>query len=1521
MWLKSNYTYIIWASLLSIFSFFPISGQAAEAPTPNTEIIIEVAQDGSEPFDRFVFNPFGPRFDLLVDGLGGHTPGLDTQNGDGSIIPELNGVVRTFDSVSYNVHWNVNDVDSADPNNDGVNGIASNVVIRISTGRENVSWQAIPGRCKTSGVAPVSSIVDNGATGDLLTCNLGDVAEGTAGTISLIADVVLRVDGARSDGGLIPISATIDTDQSALVTSNEVTTTISGVPSGDWIKSPAEYIPGVFNGATAGGLLIYPLSFKPFNPNQGTVRGTDAFDDTLPIQFFDHAWDLTANAILATPALNLTVGMAGPPVGRDLCGGYDGVGGLPYGTAVADGIDNETNPFAIGCTIDGASGAAGYPIVQVDITGQNTTSSPTNNADGNPNLDKVVIAAQIAFWAPLTELQAKFNLGAGNNLLWNTITESNALDTDVGGGSFVLATENIELGVGSGLNETTIVNNTVNGSVDPVSGPVLTGGSFAYRHTGRFYPGPYQEMFFPHDDGLERMGIDNRPTTLGGSGPIIDGDFVGPANFENYGWHGTGKVSRNEIVTLHARVVGSSDVGLPRDEPIHLCTAIDNSHIEIIGFPSNFQRLETDFPSFLGNTMVPSVSSSTGSASDGIAHVLLGDVTSGIGSQGIIDPFSNPWTRINQLTTPDYVVQVTDVDLAASYPLDQHELGCDDTDAGPAGWISTSGDLSAFVTGTDTDGNIVYGGISRIRVLMLEPRSWENDGMDANTFGSETSTIILNMQARVKPAIIDAADGDLIRIHTARGQGTIDINNVVVPSANCTNDFIFTPGGPLDASWCSLPYDPANEAVAPNDLQIDARAVEETFFLGLETIQASHSDRLVVGSADLGITKTNISGSSDLISNGDLVTFRIETSIVGSPQEKFSDMFVVDRIDLNPNFEFVSQTDPVDAGGAALTNFTCTDAAGGVQDSLRCDFTSGAFNAADPNTFRTSPFFATWTITVRAIGAPGDFAIPNEAVVSADLNQLGFPPLTKTSQASAFAYTGPSYNELFIRKNVPDLSGACTDDSGAAELSDSTLIAGDCSVFQINGQYQYEMTFENKGSTDLENVVIIDTFPFVGDNAEPAAGFAGTPAGSNVGDGRTPESVFSGTSVLVSAVKSGGTLECTTAAPATINRDPALDGSAWTAVCDASSTGFRLTLATIPIGGIENLVMTLQTAGNVDDDIYTNNIGARTDTILVPARSNDVSAMVQGVVSIGSIIWNDANADGLQTAGELGIADATVTLLNGDDTVYDSDPLTAGIQPLTILTIADGLYNFDDLPEGAYKVQVAMPAGFIPTINQQGADDNDTGNDSNIAASVGQTHTSGVFNLTIGGEPDGVNSSIAGSDDADNDDDASGNMTIDFGFMRTVKIGSYVWLEVDGDGDPSNGSPLPVIGAVITATSTTTGISYSDTTDALGGYGIDVPINDSYIVKIITPSGHTPTVNLGGNNVPLNDTTGNNQSHMGTGAGTTVVVNTIDNLSLDFGFISTTMPSAIPINSHWMLLMITLGLIFLTYHYGDARKA
>ena len=177
------------------------------------------------------------------------------------------------------------------------------------------------------------------------------------------------------------------------------------------------------------------------------------------------------------------------------------------------------------------------------------------------------------------------------------------------------------------------------------------------------------------------------------------------------------------------------------------------------------------------------------------------------------------------------------------------------------------------------------------------------------------------------------------------------------------------------------------------------------------------------------------------------------------------------------------------------------------------------------------------------------------------------------------------------------------------------------------------------------------------------------------------------------------------------------------------------------------------------------------------------------VVSIGSLIWNDTNRDGIQTAGEPGIPGAIVTLLDGSGTPV------AGVPSQT--TGADGLYYFDNLPEGDYRVQVETPGDYSPTINQNTFNNDDSENDSNIASSVGHVHTSGTFTLANNSEPNGVNSNIASSDDADNGDDNNGNMTVDFGFYPVVSIGSIVWDDFNRDGLQTAGE-LGIAGVTIT---------------------------------------------------------------------------------------------------------------------------
>src|SRR5262249_39932384 len=104
---------------------------------------------------------------------------------------------------------------------------------------------------------------------------------------------------------------------------------------------------------------------------------------------------------------------------------------------------------------------------------------------------------------------------------------------------------------------------------------------------------------------------------------------------------------------------------------------------------------------------------------------------------------------------------------------------------------------------------------------------------------------------------------------------------------------------------------------------------------------------------------------------------------------------------------------------------------------------------------------------------------------------------------------------------------------------------------------------------------------------------------------------------------------------------------------------------------------------------------------------------------IGDRVWLDADGDGLQGTGEGGIADVTVRLLDGNDTVLAET-----------WTSAAGTYHFGPLSAGFYRVEFVAPEGTF-TAQDQGDDTLD----SDADPATGRTATfylhDGEANYTI----------------------------------------------------------------------------------------------------------------------------------------------------------------------------------------------
>ncbi len=109
--------------------------------------------------------------------------------------------------------------------------------------------------------------------------------------------------------------------------------------------------------------------------------------------------------------------------------------------------------------------------------------------------------------------------------------------------------------------------------------------------------------------------------------------------------------------------------------------------------------------------------------------------------------------------------------------------------------------------------------------------------------------------------------------------------------------------------------------------------------------------------------------------------------------------------------------------------------------------------------------------------------------------------------------------------------------------------------------------------------------------------------------------------------------------------------------------------------------------------------------------------------SIGDLVWEDADADGIQDTGEAGLSGVTVKLYSGDS--------CSGTAVMTTTTDSNGNYTFDNLTPGTYSVKFVLPSGYAFSPKDQGGDeaadsdaDTSTGCTGGIDLSAGEDDTS-----------------------------------------------------------------------------------------------------------------------------------------------------------------------------------------------------
>ena len=226
-----------------------------------------------------------------------------------------------------------------------------------------------------------------------------------------------------------------------------------------------------------------------------------------------------------------------------------------------------------------------------------------------------------------------------------------------------------------------------------------------------------------------------------------------------------------------------------------------------------------------------------------------------------------------------------------------------------------------------------------------------------------------------------------------------------------------------------------------------------------------------------------------------------------------------------------------------------------------------------------------------------------------------------------------------------------------------------------------------------------------------------------------------------------------------------------------------------------------------DPDAITGKTASITLTAGQNNTSVDAGMYSNPTASIGDKVWLDANQNGIQDAGENGIANVTVKLYNSSSSLI-----------ATTTTDESGIYGFTCLPTGTYTVQFTLPSGYTSSAKLQGSDiskDSDadpvTGMTANIALVSGQN-----------------------------------NSTVDAGMYFTpASIGDKVWLDANQNGiqDAGENGLANVTVKLYNSNSTLSGTT---TTDANGAYGFSNIAPGTYSITFTAPADYTISAKLQG---------------------------------------------------------------------------
>jgi protocatechuate 3,4-dioxygenase beta subunit len=251
------------------------------------------------------------------------------------------------------------------------------------------------------------------------------------------------------------------------------------------------------------------------------------------------------------------------------------------------------------------------------------------------------------------------------------------------------------------------------------------------------------------------------------------------------------------------------------------------------------------------------------------------------------------------------------------------------------------------------------------------------------------------------------------------------------------------------------------------------------------------------------------------------------------------------------------------------------------------------------------------------------------------------------------------------------------------------------------------------------------------------------------------------------------------------------------------------------------------------------------------------------LLSLGNLVWLDADNNGVVNGLESGIANVTVQLYqdaNGSGAYEDGVDTEVSVGPDGIfgtnddatggmLTDASGHYTFTQLAAGEYLVVLPASnfagAGALlnhhsstggasepaPDVDADAENDDDNGTTSGLLGAGGWVASNAI---TLSPESEPTN---------DEDTDANSNLSVDFGFYQNASLGNRVWYDANLDGVQDDPTGEPGVDGITVTLYDSANTPLTNTVTSNGGvYGFaNLAPGSYYVVFSNLPPGYVLT--------------------------------------------------------------------------------